>query len=410
MSKNILEKLQDTNPECEIWWDSSPLVYENWARSVVDNAPANKKEEWKEQLARLFSLDNAADMFFRSSTTNPPLSFNAIKDNPAMWAARVKELIEENNDASVEEIFWRTYKEIVKRGADMLRPKWEASNHNYGYISGQVDPRYVYDYDAMLKQALEIAQLAPNIVIKSPGSKEGYRLIEELTARGIGTNNTTSFCVPQYMACFNAVSRGLERAKKNNVDMLRWRSVITHMSARYSTLGDLKTQAQARGIELKPSHIRWAELAMYKRAYMWGEERKHPSKMLMCSMRVDNDVDPDGPSSWHIEKIAGSNSVYTCPPKYIGALMQMEDQLKPFNAEAIYEDVPKDVLDTLMRIPYFEQSYEFDGLSEDEFGRYASFIATAAEFSTATRGMVDFVAQQFQEMGKPIVKKEEVVA
>jgi hypothetical protein len=36
----------------------------------------------------------------------------------------------------------------------------------------------------------------------------------------------------------------------------------------------------------------------------------------------------------------------------------------------------------------------------DEFNQQAALIATAAEFSTATRGMVDFVAQQFQAEGR----------
>jgi len=267
MSKNIMEKLQDTNPECEIWWDSSPLVYQTWANNMIAKAPANKKSAWEEQLKRLFDPDNASQMFFRSSTTNPPLSLNAIKDNPPVWAAYVKGLIEGNPDSTVEDIYWMTYKEVVRRGAEMIRPKWEASKGKYGYISGQVDPRCVYDYDAMKKQAMEIAALGKNIVVKCPGSKEGYQLLEELTAQGIGTNNTTSFTVPQYIACMNAVSRGLERAKKNNVDMFRWRSVITHMSARYGSLGDMAAQAKARGIELTPADVRWAELAIYKQAY-----------------------------------------------------------------------------------------------------------------------------------------------
>jgi len=27
MTQNILEKLAATNPEAEIWWDSSPLIF-----------------------------------------------------------------------------------------------------------------------------------------------------------------------------------------------------------------------------------------------------------------------------------------------------------------------------------------------------------------------------------------------
>jgi transaldolase len=165
------------------------------------------------------------------------------------------------------------------------------------------------------------------------------------------------------------------------------------MADRYGSLGDLSIQAKARGIELSETDIKWADLAIFKRAYFWGLERKHPSKMLMCSMRLGPAQTDGSTASWHIEKIAGSNSVYTCPPKYIAQLMENEDKLKPFDPNAINEQPPKAVIEKLLKIPYFRDSYEIDGLKPDEFGKHAAFIATASEFSAATRGMVDFVAQ-----------------
>ena len=42
MTLHILERLAATNPDCEIWWDSSPLVYAAWKRRVLDNAPARE--------------------------------------------------------------------------------------------------------------------------------------------------------------------------------------------------------------------------------------------------------------------------------------------------------------------------------------------------------------------------------
>jgi transaldolase len=112
---------------------------------------------------------------------------------------------------------------------------------------------------------------------------------------------------------------------------------------------------------------------------------------------------PDGSkASWHVEKLAGADCVYTMPPKYIAELMNAEDDFakRPFNKEAIFEMAPETVMDKLQRLPYFVKSYEYDGMSVDEFNRYAPLIATTAEFSAATRGMVDFVAQQFQKLGK----------
>ena len=105
------------------------------------------------------------------------------------------------------------YLEVVRDGAAMIRSVWHATNGLYGFVSGQVDPRSATDYDAMLAQAISIAAQGPNIMVKAPGSLEGYQIIEEMTARGVSTNNTTSFSMPQYVACMDAVSRGLERAK-----------------------------------------------------------------------------------------------------------------------------------------------------------------------------------------------------
>jgi transaldolase len=394
--KHILEKLAEANPDAEIWWDSSPLVYKNWAQGMVEKAPEGKREIWREQLNRLFDPEDPGATLFRGVTTNPPLSHNAIKDNPEFWGNFARELIRANPDKGVEEIFWLGYKEIVKKGAEMFLPVWEKSDHKYGYLSGQVDPRYAFDAEKMLAQAMELAELSPNVMIKCPGTREGYEIIRRLTAQGIATNNTLAFTVPQFIACMDAVQDGLRIARKNYVDLYRWRSVMTHMSTRYGTLGDLKVQAEARGIELNETDIRWAELAIFKRGYGILKEKGYPNKMLICSMRISPPTDDGSVASWHIEKVAGGDIVYTCPPKYIGELMEVADQMKPFDPETIHEPPPAKTLDKLLRIPYFVQAYEPEGMVPDEFNRQAALIATMAEFSTATRGMVDFVAQQFQ--------------
>ena len=398
--KSVLEKLQETNGAAEIWLDSSPLVYDNWVKSVVEKAPSMKKEVWKRQLKLLFDLENPEETQFRGVTTNPPLSLAAVKDNPGFWSDYINDLIRENPTKGVEEVFWMTYKKIVERGAQLFLPIWEKSKHTYGYLSAQVDPRDCYHADRMLKQALEIAQISPNVMVKVPGTCEGYEVIEKLTAKGIATNNTLAFTVPQFLACMEAVQRGLGKAKKVGVDLSRWRSVITHMSARYGTLGDLKAQAESRGIELSEVDIRWAELSIFKKAYAMLKDKNYPGKMLMCSMRMSPPMNDGTQASWHIEKIAGGDVVYTCPLGYILELMGVEDKMKPFDPEAIHEAPPNAVLEKLMQLPYFVQAYEPGGMSREEFNRQGALVATAAEFSKATRTTVDFVAQQFQAIGK----------
>jgi transaldolase len=391
---NPVELLAATNPDAEIWWDSSPLIYPSWKAETLAKAPDAKRERWEEQLTRLYdneTIHSAGTMGFRGVTTNPPLSLQAIKLAPELWAAEIKKIAKDNPGLDVEGVYWTMYLDLVKKGASAIRPVWDKSGGKYAWLSGQVDPRFVTDGDKMLAQGLSIAAQGPNVMVKLPGSKEGYQILEELTARGISTNNTTSFTVPQYLRCMAAVSAGLLRAKAAGVDLSKWRSVITHMSARLGELSDWKTEAKARGIELTLPEIRDGEEAVLKRAYHFGKAQKHPSKMLQCSMRVEKDERTGKTVSRHIEDYAGSDMVYTCPPSYIAGLMQAEDELAKFDAKAIDREPNKASLEKLLKLPSFRQAYEFDGMTPDQFSQFGSFQATAGEFATATRQTVDFV-------------------
>ena len=52
MKKSPLERLMDTHPGLEIWWDSSPLIYDSWLEGVVKKAPPeragwrHKSQKW----------------------------------------------------------------------------------------------------------------------------------------------------------------------------------------------------------------------------------------------------------------------------------------------------------------------------------------------------------------------------
>jgi transaldolase len=269
----------------------------------------------------------------------------------------------------------------------------EKTGYKEGYLSGQVDPRSVFDKEAMLKQALEIAEINPNVMIKVPGSQEGYEVIEELTSRGISTNNTLTFILPQLVDCARTVEKGLERAKANNVDLSQWRSVITHMESRYGDLGGLRDFAAQEGIELTEGDVRMAELAIFKKAYKYLEDNNLPSKMLSCSLRFGPTVE-GSTRIWHLEEKTGASVVVTCPPPFIGQVMNFEGEKDiVFEKDRIHAEIPKDVLDKLMRIPYFEKAYAEDGYSRDEYNTHPALQRTAEQFSKATEEMVAFAAK-----------------
>jgi transaldolase len=391
MKKSPLERLMETHPGLEIWWDSSPLIYSIWAEELLKKVSPGRAGDLQEQLRRLYDPEHPEKALFRGVTTNPPLSLQVIRTREAFMTAMVDELIEKNPCADKETLFWATYKEIVRRGAEMYLGVFQRSQYRYGYLSGQVDPRALRDKEKMIAQALELASLSPNVMIKVPGSKEGYEVIKVLTSKGISTNNTLTFVLPQLMACAKAVKEGLEIAKQHGVDLTRWRSVITHMAARYGDLGDLRKEAGSLNIELSEADVRWAELAIFKKAYRLVKERGYSSKMLICSMRI-SPIMNGKKHCWHLEKVAGGDIVFTCPPAFIEGVFESMNgtEFRP----QIEEEIPRDVLDKLMRIPYFEKAYHEDGLKPEEFNTHPALVATATEFSKATEGMVDFVAKR----------------
>ncbi len=60
------------------------------------------------------------------------------------------------------------------------------------------------EYSQMLEEALSISDISKNIVIKIPVSEQGLRLTEELSRRGIRTNLTLVFSLPQVLLCAKA--------------------------------------------------------------------------------------------------------------------------------------------------------------------------------------------------------------
>ena len=390
--KNLLEKLVDMSPGMEIWWDSSPVIFNNWCRKTLDNAAPEDREIMQRQFDRMYNESAPETQLFRGVTTNPALSLQAIQDDPDYWKRVAREIIAENPGIDKENLFWKLYKQVVKRGSDMYLPLFEKSGYKEGYLSGQVDPRSAFNKDAMLKQALELARINPNIMIKVPGTSAGYEVIEALTAQGISTNNTLTFVLPQLVDCAETVKKGLETAKKNHVDLSKWRSVITHMESRYGDLGGLRNAAAEKGIELTEGEVRLAELAIFKKAYKYLEDNKLPSKMLSCSLRLGPPV--DGTTRiWHLEEKTGASVVVTCPPSFIHQVMTFEGEKNiVFEKDRIHAKTPEDILDKLMRIPYFEKAYAKDGYGRDEYNSHPALHRTAEQFSRATQEMVTFAA------------------
>jgi len=396
MAPSVLERLAAVHPDLEIWWDSSPLVFQAWVKKMVDAAPPAQKDELAEQLNRIYNVKDPAKSLIRGCTTNPPLSLTAVKSDPATWNEWIDNLIRSNGGLNQHEYFWLTYREVIRRGAEMMMPIWEASNGKYGYISGQLDPRLLTETEKMIAMAKEIRAIAPNVMIKVPASTQGVEVVKVLTSMAIPTNVTTCFTLPQIWAVANAAKEGVAIAEKNKVDMSKWRAVITMMIGRLTENPVLDQQAARRGITLSWADKHWIGIYIFRKAFKLLKDNAMPSKMLACSMR-------DGPlvggkyHFWDIEKIAG-DIVYTMPPYVLEPLFQKCGDLQ-FKEEILNDDVPEEVLRKASKIPFILQSWDENGMEIDQFNLHPSTIATAEAFAQASAGLEAYVGERMAALG-----------
>lgn len=391
MIESPVERLAKTHPDLEIWWDSSPLVYDQWVRKMIDEVEPARKPVLEEQLARLYNTEEPAQSIFRGCTTNPLLSWQVVKRDPAFWGEWVDDLIDTHPDLNLKELVWLTYKDVVQRGARMYMPIFEATRGRFGWISGQLDPRLFTETERMVRDAEELSALSPNVMIKVPASMQGIEVVRILTARGISTNTTVCFTLPQIMASAHAAMEGIRIAEGKGIQLDKWRAVITMMIGRLTENEVLDIQAERQNIKLTWQDKHWFGIAVFRRAYRLLTEGGYVSKMLACSMRAGPLV-AGKMRFWDVQKIAGGDIVYTCPPYVLEPLFGIGEDLE-FEAE-IRKSVPRDVMEKMLKIPFCIQAYDPNGLALEQFNDHPSTISTVEAFSKGFAGLEGYIGER----------------
>jgi transaldolase len=392
---NPVRRLKDTHPDLEIWWDSSPLIYENWL-AAPGKPYANAGLFLVDPSDPLTRVPRAGlsrflpESVLQGATTNQPLTWQVIDGNPAPWVEFVRTRLRQEPGLSVKEALWRLFIEVAVRGADRLGMIFEASGYRRGQICCQVDPRDLTDLDAMLAQARRIHGARPNIMVKMPGSKEGIEGVRILTGEGIPTNVTLGFTVSQLIAVGEAAKAGLEEAGRRGTDMRYWRSCAVMMLGRYEDAPVFAVQAREAGVELSEADIRWAGIAIARKAHRLFRERGYASRLMAASMRIGPTIDGKV-HVWHLEKLAGLDGVLTVFPNIFEAFLANYDD-RPVESQ-VNEPVPDDVLERLLRVPYFAEAYDEHGIAPEDWVRHPALVATANSFTQSMESVEAFAAK-----------------
>ena len=201
------------------------------------------RRDWLEggQLADLLTLG------IRGITSNPTIFANAISGQDT-YDDQFRALMK---DHTVDSAYWEMAITDIDNALKLLRPLYDESDREDGYVSLEVSPALAHDTDKTLTAARDLhARIdQPNLLVKVPATKEGVPAIETLIGEGHSINVTLIFGLDRYDEVMEAYLRGLEAlvAAGRADDLKKVASVASFFVSRVDTEVDRRLETLAGG-------------------------------------------------------------------------------------------------------------------------------------------------------------------
>jgi transaldolase len=203
----------------------------------------NLRRDWLEggQLAELVSLG------VRGITSNPTIFANAISGQDT-YDEQFKSLMK---DHTVESAYWELAITDITNALGMLRPMYDQSDHEDGFVSLEVSPALAHDTEGTVLDARMLHDRInqPNLLVKVPATKAGVPAIQTLIGEGRSINVTLIFGLDRYDEVMEAYLAGLEAlvAAGREAELPHVASVASFFVSRVDTEVDRRLEQLAGG-------------------------------------------------------------------------------------------------------------------------------------------------------------------
>src|SRR5438876_1996733 len=196
-------------------------------------------------LARLVREDAVVGV-----TSNPSIFQQAIAHGNA-YDEQLRELL--SSGLGSKDLFLELACGDVAAACDLLRPVWERTGQQDGYVSIEVDPNLAYNTLGQYEEAQRLHEriARPNLFVKIPATKAGVAAIEDSIAAGRSINVTLIFSIDRYVEAAHAYLNGLVRFQAAGGDIATVHSVASFFVSRVDTETDRRLDQLAAPPELK---------------------------------------------------------------------------------------------------------------------------------------------------------------
>jgi transaldolase len=276
-------------------------------------------------MARLVEQDGI------SGVTSNPTIFEKGMGGSDRYDDAFREVAERTDDT--QEAFELLALGDVRDAADLLRPVFDRTEGQDGYVSFELPASLANDAEGSVEQAVRLHETIDreNVLIKVPGTEAGVRAFEELTARGINVNVTLLFAVDRYREIAEAFIAGLERRHKAGEAIDRSASVASFFVSRVDTKVDKALEELGREDLRGRAAVANAKLAYAAFQELFSGDRWEPlaaaganvQRPLWASTSTKN---PDYSDTLYVDELIGPDTVNTMPDATIEAA---RDHAKP---------------------------------------------------------------------------------
>jgi transaldolase len=170
-------------------------------------------------------------------TSNPTIFQKSISHGDA-YDEQMTQLIKQRK--STNEIYEALVIKDITTVADMLRPIYDRTNRQDGFVSLEVSPDLAHDTEESLSEARRFWKMVdrPNLMIKIPATPEGIPAVQQALTEGININITLIFSLDSYREVADAYISALEDRNAEGKDISHIASVASFFVSRVDTLVD----------------------------------------------------------------------------------------------------------------------------------------------------------------------------
>ena len=256
----------------------------------------------------------------RGMTSNPSIFENAIGGSKDYDAALAQPAIRGKSDVDA---FEAIAVEDVRAAADVFRTVYDSTDGADGFVSIEVSPKLARDTQGSLEEARRLWREVgrPNVMIKIPGTREGWPAIEKALEEGININITLLFSVEHYKAVAEAYLNAMEARIAAKKPVNRVASVASFFVSRVDSEVDKRLEKIGGAAT---SLLGQAAIANAKLAYeLFGELFSGPRwvKIRDAGARVQRPLwaststkNPNYGDVRYIEGLIGPETINTVPP------------------------------------------------------------------------------------------------